>query len=132
MMTFLRHGNGLVKLTLAIACLALAILWPQWRVALQTNGYYPPGQGRMTGGGNCTTVGDIRVRHGFELHCDASDEPNNLQVTWTGGNRFHLTELTDASCPDTALDERPPFAGFDTYVGEGIGRYNGVDGATAF
>jgi hypothetical protein len=42
MMTLLRHGNGLVKLTLGIACLALTILWPQWRVALHTQGYYPP------------------------------------------------------------------------------------------
>ena len=43
MMALLRHGNGLMKFTLAIACLALALLWPQWRVALHTQGYYPPG-----------------------------------------------------------------------------------------
>jgi hypothetical protein len=30
-------------LTLAIACLALALLWPQWRAVLQAHGYYPPG-----------------------------------------------------------------------------------------
>jgi hypothetical protein len=43
MMALLRHGNGLIRLTLAFACLALALLWPQWRVALHTQGYYPPG-----------------------------------------------------------------------------------------
>jgi hypothetical protein len=45
MIAFLRHGNGLIKLALVIACLALAVLWPQWRVALQTQGYYPPAEG---------------------------------------------------------------------------------------
>ena len=84
--------------------------------------------GRMTGGGRVTTAS--RVTHGFELHCTASDLPNNLQVNW-GGNRFHLESLTSASCTDTPLDQKPPSAPFDTYKGKGTGRYNGTPGATA-
>lgn len=88
-----------------------------------------PIQGRMTGGGSI--VGS-RTTHGFELHCDATKGSNNLQVNWDKGNKFHLESLTGASCTDTpSLDERPPAAGFDTYVGSGTGRYNGVSGATA-
>ncbi|NNE36641.1 MAG: hypothetical protein HKN13_15515 [Rhodothermales bacterium] len=29
---------------------------------------------------------------------------------------------------DPAIEERPPTAGFDTYDGVGVGRYNGVSG----
>ncbi len=89
-----------------------------------------PLQGRMTGGGVFTSDG-LRVTHGFELHCDASQGPNNLQVNWDG-NRFHLEGLTSAACSDDPnIDEAPPVAGFDTYKGTGTGRYNGVSGATA-
>lgn len=87
--------------------------------------------GRMTGGG---TIGDsvMLARHGFELHCDASQGPNNLQVNWGKGNAFHLTALTSAKCSDNPnIDEQQPVAGFDTYTGAGTGRFNGVDGATA-
>ena len=37
--------------------------------------------------------------------------------------------LFNANTPN--LGESPPVAGFDTYVGSGTGRYNGVSGATA-
>lgn len=88
-------------------------------------------EGRMTGGGSVFATDGVRVTHGFELHCDPSVEPNRLQVNW-GGNRFHLQSLTSASCSDDPdIDEGHPVAGFDTYVGEGTGRYNGVPGATA-
>ncbi len=107
-------------------------------------GYYPPppppecpppeppeeeDRRRMTGGGSVFTTTGMRVTHGFQLRCDETDPRQNLQVNWGPGNRFHLTELTFAECLDTPLDERPPTAGFDTFVGEGTGRFNGVAGA---
>jgi len=86
--------------------------------------------GRMTGGGRVSS--QERVTHGFELHCSPAEGPNNLEVNWGKGKRFHLDALTSASCSDDpSLDERPPVAGFDTYVGSGTGRYNGVPGASA-
>ncbi len=79
-------------------------------------------------------VGDIRVTHGFELDCDKS-EPNRLEVNWGAngkGDKFHLEILDTASCSDDPdIDEGEPIAGFDTYVGSGTGRFNGVSGATA-
>jgi len=88
-------------------------------------------KGRMTGGG---TVGTSDVRHGFELHCDVSVSPNNLQVSWSKNNKFHLETLTSATCSDDpSIEPNPPAAGFDTYAGTGMGRYNGVSGyAIAF
>lgn len=84
--------------------------------------------GRMTGGGS---IPGSKVRHGFELHCNVSQPPNNLQVNFGKGNKFHLEVFTSASCSDDpTIDERPPVAGFDTFAGSGMGRYNGVSGAT--
>lgn len=95
-----------------------------------------PAKGRMTGGG--TVVGKAAVgtpteiKHGFELHCNASTLPNNLEVNWGKGNKFHLESLTSAACSDDPnFDEGQPVAGFDTYKGSGTGSYNGVSGATA-
>ena len=91
----------------------------------------PEVMGRMTGGGSVFTEDRTRVTHGFELHCDASEVPNNLQVNWDKGNKFHLESLDSARCSDDPkIDEAPPVAGFDTYKGKGTGRYNGVSGAT--
>lgn len=88
--------------------------------------------GRMTGGGSVFTEDGMRVTHGFTLHCDDSKESNNLQVNWGKGNKFHLESLDSAFCSDDPnIDEAPPVAGFDTYEGVGMGRYNGVSGATA-
>ncbi len=85
-------------------------------------------KGRMTGGG---TVGTSAVRHGFELHCDVGVSPNNLQVSWGKGNKFHLETLESATCSDDpTITPNPPEAGFDTYLGKGRGRYNGVSGYT--
>ncbi len=100
-----------------------------------------PVTGRMTGGGSFFNEDDtssLRFTHGFTLRCDA--EPNNLQINWGGnGNgrgrsggayRFHLEDLTSAMCIDNPdIDEAPPVAGFDTFVGTGFGRLNGVSGA---
>lgn len=85
---------------------------------------------RMTGGG--TIPGEtIDVRHGFELHCDAAQTPNNLEVNWSKNNKFHMESLDSAACSDDpGIDEGQPAAGFDTYAGKGTGRYNGVSGYT--
>ncbi len=84
----------------------------------------------MTGGGS-VFAGVNRVTHGFELHCDELDLPNNLEVNWGRGHRFHLEQLTSAICTeDPDIDQTPPgHSPFDTFIGEGIGRGNGVSGA---
>ena len=46
------------------------------------------------------------------------------------GNNFHLTELTGALCTDSpAIDQNPPKAPFDTFIGTGTGKLNNKDGA---
>lgn len=83
----------------------------------------------MTGGGsvfplaNQAQVG--RVTHGFELHCDPTHAPNNLEVNWGNGNNFHLTALTSAKCDSDGQSPNPPSAGFDRYHGTGTGTCNG-------
>jgi hypothetical protein len=68
------------------------------------------------------------VTHGFELHCNAVIEPNNLEINWEG-NRFHLEDLTSAVCTDNpAEDQLPRVAPIDTFDGVGVGRYNGMSG----
>ena len=102
----------------------------------------PAAKGRMTGGGK--VVGKaytykngvkashgVYVTHGFTLPCDIPDGPHRLQVNWSGGNKFHLEELTKTECHDSPRDEGMPRAGFDLYKGWGKGRYNGESGATA-
>jgi len=85
--------------------------------------------GRMTGGGS-VFLGETRFTHGFELHCDVNDLPNNLEVNWPD-NRFHLTALTSVVCTDDpALNPLPRKAGFDTYTATGVGLWNGQPGAT--
>ncbi len=92
----------------------------------------PAAPGRMTGGGSVFTKDGVRVTHGFELHCDINVTPNNLEINWDKGNKFHLDTLTSATCSDDpSIVPNPPAAGFDTYVGRGTGKYNGVAGATA-
>jgi hypothetical protein len=92
----------------------------------------PPGvtvTGRMTGGGR---IEGTAVSHGFELHCNLNDLPNNLEVNWGHGNSFHLEAVTSAACTDDpSITPDPPAAQFDTYRGSGTGRYNGAPGATA-
>jgi len=85
--------------------------------------------GRMTGGG---TIGDTGTKHGFELHCDITQSPNNLEVNWGKGNKFHLDTLSAASCSDDPnITPNPPAAGLNNYTQKGTGTYNGVAGATA-
>ena len=97
--------------------------------AVATGPYPYELDGRMTGGGSIFPTENLRVTHGFELHCDVNDKPNRLQVNWEG-NRFHLEELTSAQCSDDpTINPLPRQAPFDTYRGTGTGRYNGKDGA---
>jgi len=92
----------------------------------------PVDSGRMTGGGSIISSLYGRVTHGFELHCDVNNDPNNLEINWGRGNKFHLEKLISATCSDDpAINPKHPAAGFDTYVGVGTGRYNGQAGATA-
>ncbi|MCD4810302.1 MAG: hypothetical protein K8R17_10435 [Methanosarcinales archaeon] len=91
-----------------------------------------PAKGRMTGGGSVFTGDNARVTLGFEIHCDLS-KPNNLQVNWPDGNKFHMLELTSAICTDDPkINPKPPVAPLDTFTGVGTGRFNGVEGATIY
>jgi hypothetical protein len=70
------------------------------------------------------------VKHGFELQCDKTKSPNNLEVNWDNNN-FVLGELKSEQCyDDQSIDPKKPKATFDTIEGSGTGVYNGIDGAT--
>jgi hypothetical protein len=87
--------------------------------------------GRMTGGGSVFETDGTRVTHGFELHCDTEDVPNRLEINWAG-HRFHLGTLVSAFCfKDPTINAGHPTNIFNTYVGVGTGRLDGVAGATA-
>jgi hypothetical protein len=97
--------------------------------------------GRMTGGGviegtmiiksrTPPAIIDVEVRlnFGFELHCNVSKAPNNLQINWrplSGGPTyiFHLESMGSALCFETPADQGMPPAPFDTHVGSGTGRF---------
>ncbi len=89
--------------------------------------------GRMTGGGGQVRLGTVtldgRVTRGFTIHCDITLS-NNVEINWPD-NRWHIDKpLTSALCiDDPAIHPEPPPAPFDTFIGEGIGRLNGVDGS---
>ena len=94
--------------------------------------------GRMTGGGSVFGFNEqrnpIRVTHGFELHCDLSIGPNNLEINWDGGNHFHLDMLSSVACysDDTSPAPPPGTANlFDIHNGCGFGTLNGQAGAHA-
>jgi hypothetical protein len=102
-------------------------------VLLITGKALPSLPGRMTGGGSVFTTANVRVTHGFELHCNIADTPNNLEINWDGGNNFHLTSLTSVTCVDDPnITPPPPNAGFDTYIGTGVGTCNGLPAAISF
>jgi hypothetical protein len=113
----------------------------------------PPGitcvfTGFMTGGGKFN--GNINnapppnptipiLVHGFILHCDPNELPNNLEINWkdpsTGAeHRFHLSQLDSAHCEmNEALGSpNPPQADFNTWVGSGTGKLDGQDGASIY
>ncbi len=86
--------------------------------------------GRMTGGGSIFTSEGMRVTHGFELHCNASDMPNRLEINWRH-HQFHLLNLTSVACTDDPnIDPGNPKTNFDTLTATGTGRLDGTDGAT--
>jgi hypothetical protein len=87
----------------------------------------PAQQGRMTGGG-FQIFGGVRITRGFTIHCDLTLS-NNLEINWDD-NKWHIDKpLTSATCiDDPAYDPTPPAAPFDTFIGQGVGRLNGVDG----
>ncbi|MHB9111760.1 MAG: hypothetical protein ACYC4D_03915 [Thermoleophilia bacterium] len=99
-------------------------------------------EGRMTGGGKIVAdkTGvradgyEAVATHGFELHCDAGNSPNNLEVNWGRGNRFHLDEVQNATCSRAkggpGISPWPPVAGFNVHSGIGSGSLNGEAGAT--
>ncbi len=71
-----------------------------------------------------------RVTHGCELHCRLTYKSNNLEINWKG-NSFHMESLTSVSCSDDpSIGSKWSSAGFDTLTGNGVGRLNGVSGAT--
>jgi hypothetical protein len=88
----------------------------------------PVGEGRMTGGGFSVDAG-FRVTGGFTIHCDITLS-NNIEINWQG-NKWHLTKpITSAIClDDPNVDHGPPVAPFDTFIGEGLGKLNGVEGS---
>lgn len=97
--------------------------------------------GKMTGGGSAFVSGGnavnpdgTRVTHGFQLQCNVNVVPNNLQVNWGPGQRFHLESITSAVCTSQPPPENcfaaPPDSPFFRHLGSGMGRYNGVPGAT--
>jgi hypothetical protein len=89
----------------------------------------PMAPGRMTGGGNQITVGGAKITRGFTIHCDITLS-NNIEVNWKS-NKWHLDKpITSATCiDDPNVEPAPPPAPFDTFIGEGVGRLNGVDGS---
>jgi len=100
-------------------------------------GTYAENYPRMTGGGSfLASVKGIntKITHGFELHCNPKDLPNNLEINWgkKPENNFHLTKLTSASCTvDPNIDPKNPKKLFNTYIGEGVGKLNNIAGASA-
>jgi hypothetical protein len=87
---------------------------------------------RMTGGGSIFTADGTRVTHGFELHCNKNDDPNNLEINWGTNpeNNFHLESLDFVRCSDDPnIVPNPPSASFDTYFARGTGICNGIAAA---
>lgn len=89
--------------------------------------------GFLTGGGKLAATSTTpATTFGTELYCDTSTTPDNLQINWSKGQRFHLSTLTSASCTnDPSFSAGSPTAPFNTYQGSGSGSYDGVAGATA-
>jgi len=92
------------------------------------------GGAAFVSGGNAVNPDGTRVTHGFQLQCNVNVVPNNLQVNWGPGERFHLESITSSVCtsqppPDNCF-AAPPDAPFFTHLGSGVGRYNGIPGYT--
>ena len=84
---------------------------------------------RWTGGGSIISAEGLRVTHGFEIHCNVNQHPNNIQVNWEG-NHFHIKDLEYVYCNNyPELDPEHPEAPCDWVTGWGYGKLNGVKGA---
>src|SRR2546422_3259349 len=60
---------------------------------------------RMSGGG--TVKGDdLRATHAFELKCDASAKPQNLQITWKSGDDKSDNKSKDGKGDDKSKDKK--------------------------
>ena len=87
----------------------------------------------MTGGGSVFLGAGMiggpvgtRVTHGFQLHC-TTEANNRLEINWGKPNsHFHLDELTEVHCEDTAIIQNPPDAPIDTMTATGAGRFSGT------
>ena len=99
--------------------------------AVYYNSEEPPPlvNGRMTGGGKQIVVGVATITRGFTVHCDITLS-NNIEINWAG-YRWHLDKPIDtAQCfDDPAINQQPPAAPLDKFVGTATGRLNGVDGS---
>jgi hypothetical protein len=81
----------------------------------------------MTGGGSIICKGPAyRITFGYELHCQRQGQPiagpNNLEVSLSTGQQFHLSSLNSAYC--VAPDTTTPSASFNTFYGTGTGKLN--------
>jgi hypothetical protein len=73
------------------------------------------------GGGEIVEEEAVAVYHGFELYCDPTNMPNNLQVSWEG-NTAHLDTVGTAMCIfDPNLSPENPEADFNTLTVSGVG-----------
>jgi hypothetical protein len=123
------YANSLKSKITIGACLTIAVVVAGTAVAGVIGGGGGNLPGRMTGGGSIISNG-LRVTHGFTLNCDATQNPQRLEVNWDG-NRFHLEQLNTAFCSnDPSINAGQPSASFNTYSGSGVGRFDGVSGAT--
>lgn len=91
--------------------------------------------GRMTGGGSIMCPAPIyRVTFGYELHCQLEGQPvstpNNLEVNFSTGEHFHMTQLTTSQCSGDPTTN--PTAPFRTITGEGVGTLNGQAAMISF
>ena len=95
-----------------------------------TNQLVPAQPGRMTGGVKQFDVNGVAITRGFTIHCDLILS-NNLEINWPA-HKWHITKpLTGALClDDPAYDQKPPVAPFNTFIGDGVGEYDGVGGST--
>jgi hypothetical protein len=90
----------------------------------------PPEMGRFTGGGVVRLVDDIKITHGFTLHCDELLS-NNLEVNHDG-EKWHINPkggFDRVSCWDNpAVDPAPPPAPVDNIRAIAMGRWKGESG----
>jgi hypothetical protein len=79
--------------------------------------------------GDASLKGDISVKYSFRLNCSPDSGNNVLDIRWGEKNRFELKKMENAVClNDPPIETGEPF---NTFYGEGIGTFNGQDGARA-